>query len=307
MISEKVRAELQEETLRELGPPSPVPAGALLVEPSEALTKVPMFRGLGHQVISTLVSRLHPRSCRRGVTIIEADRRFREMFLIGRGAVRLEIRSDDGRTRTTDLRAGDFFGELDLITSTRAQVSAVAITPCNLLVLTLRDFDRVSQAFPELRQAVAAAYKSGVLVDLLAAVPFLAMLRHDELAELATRFEWVSFAAGQVVFRHGDRGTHLYVVSRGIAGANTGNGDRDGPERELGEGEFFGELAILGDQTRRATVTARTDLEALAIKVDDLLDLLERFPSMRERTAETPARPRQRPAQLRVAGQPDPE
>ena len=74
------------------------------------------------------------------------------------------------------------------------------------------------------------------------------------------------FEPGQVIFREGDRGDWLYVVAEGeveVLRAVPGHGEQ--PVRRLGVGECFGEIALVSDTARSATVRAVSATNVLAI------------------------------------------
>ena len=100
--------------------------------------------------------------------------------------------------------------------------------------------------------------------DLLKEVPLFNLLDDQERSELATQLELARFTAGQVVFNYGDPGDSLYVVSEGEFEVFCKN---DTGERMVLEvpirGDFFGELSLLDNGTRSASVAATQDNPAL--------------------------------------------
>jgi CRP-like cAMP-binding protein len=88
--------------------------------------------------------------------------------------------------------------------------------------------------------------------DDLLRVPLLARLSHEIRTALAQRFEVEQFGAGRKVVTEGVAGYAFYVIDRGTLQVTSGGVDL----RTLGPGEFFGEISILGDGRRTATVTA---------------------------------------------------
>ena len=110
----------------------------------------------------------------------------------------------------------------------------------------------------------------------LASVPLLAGLeprvRH-RLAEIGKRR---TYGAGEEIVREGTTGTALYILLSGTAKV-----DQDG--RELGQlsaGDFFGELALIEEHPRSATVTATSETECLLFPAWEFSALLEEHPEV---------------------------
>jgi CRP-like cAMP-binding protein len=102
--------------------------------------------------------------------------------------------------------------------------------------------------------------------DLLAKVPLLSGLSRKELEKLSRDFASRTFPAGSVVVREGDdRGIGFFVVAAG-EGTVSVNGKQVGT---VGPGDYFGEVALISDRVRTATVTATTDLECLVMTMWD--------------------------------------
>ncbi len=108
-------------------------------------------------------------------------------------------------------------------------------------------------------------------------IPLFSALSKNSLASLIEKVQLVELAAGETLFREGDLGTTLYVVSEGqVRAVHEGQ-----PEIELatlGDGEFFGEIAIVTNQPRTATVRALVDTELLAIDRQTIGELIAAEP-----------------------------
>jgi ATP-binding cassette subfamily B protein len=116
----------------------------------------------------------------------------------------------------------------------------------------------------------------------LQAVPFFASLDGVLLAALATQLTTERYAEGDVVFVEGTPGDALYVVARGqVEVLTTGP---TGAERRLAvlrDGDYFGEMALLRDAPRSATVRARAPSTLLALDRVQFTRLLEAMPDLR--------------------------
>ena len=114
----------------------------------------------------------------------------------------------------------------------------------------------------------------------LADIPLFTALDEATRLELAGQLEPVSVAAGQVIFRQGDAGDGLYLVVSGRLRVSVA---ADGPERvlhEVGRGAIVGEMALLTDQPRAASVSAVRDSDLLLLRVSSFTSLLERSPAL---------------------------
>ena len=115
-------------------------------------------------------------------------------------------------------------------------------------------------------------------VELLRGVPFFAALPVPELERLALALQDVEVEAGGTVFRQGGHGDRFFVVREGEAEV-----DVDGARvRTLGAGDFFGEIALVHDVPRTATVRALRDLRLGALERDAFLSTLARDPATAE-------------------------
>ncbi|MFL5923951.1 MAG: MFS transporter [Gaiellaceae bacterium] len=104
-------------------------------------------------------------------------------------------------------------------------------------------------------------------LELLQGIPMFSPLSPLVLEQLAAGLASVSASAGEEIIRHGDHGDRFYVVSSGEVEIVV-----DGrPPRREGEGTYFGEIALLRDVPRTATVRAATDVELYALDRDDFL------------------------------------
>ena len=138
--------------------------------------------------------------------------------------------------------------------------TALVITGLALPVLTLLLYRPLARLD---RGAIVPAAE----LELLRRNTIFAPLPQPTLELLAGRLILVQAAAGDVVFRQGDQGDRYYLVSEGrvdvaVDGAHT---------RTLESGEGFGEIALLRDVPRTATVTAATPVALFALERDDFL------------------------------------
>jgi CRP-like cAMP-binding protein len=95
----------------------------------------------------------------------------------------------------------------------------------------------------------------------LRSVPFFGGMSKRELAAIAQQTDAVDVPAGRVLAREGDFGDEFFIIDAGTAEVTRG-GDAIA---ELGPGDFFGEMALLEEDRRTATVTAKTPMSLVVM------------------------------------------
>ena len=123
----------------------------------------------------------------------------------------------------------------------------------------------------------------------LAAIPLLAGSSAEELETLAGLLVRERYAADEEVVRQGDPGEKLYVVSRGQVEVVVGAGEGERVVNTLGEGDYFGEMALLADAPRAATVRTVVPTDLYSLTRADFGSLLERDPELRKAVEATVA------------------
>jgi CRP/FNR family cyclic AMP-dependent transcriptional regulator len=108
-------------------------------------------------------------------------------------------------------------------------------------------------------------------IELVQQVPLFSDLSKKEAEELARTFKERTFAAGDVIAAEGQRGIGFFLIASGTAKVTRGGEDRI----TLGPGDYFGEIALIDDGPRTATVTADTDLHCYGLTSWEFKPLVE--------------------------------
>lgn len=123
-------------------------------------------------------------------------------------------------------------------------------------------------------------------VEALNAAPLFQGLSEKELAQLAMRTDDLDFPAGKVLVREGEVGSEFYVIIEGEAEA-TRHGE---VVASYGVGDFFGEIALVEDVPRNATVTATTPLRCFMLTRGRFLHVLDEYPGVERKVMRALAR-----------------
>ncbi len=194
-----------------------------------------------------------------------------KMYLLLDGSVELVAR----RKVIGSITKGQIFGEMASITHAPRSATAVAKTACKVIALDDRQFLSGLQKKPDfalmlmsimiarLRETIArlaeqttlrgdAVVKESVVFD---------PKRLAELAEGLTDDVPVYFDRGKTIVEQGQPGLRMYAVIEGRVAVSIGSGVIE----RLGPGGVFGELALVGQMPRMASVVAETDCQLLPI------------------------------------------
>ena len=110
----------------------------------------------------------------------------------------------------------------------------------------------------------------GAPVELLQRVPLFADLDRRDVEQIARAFKERHFAAGETVAKEGSGAAAFFVIESGEATVSVGGGER----AALKPGDYFGEIALIDEGARSATITASTDLVCYGLTFWDFRPLV---------------------------------
>jgi putative peptide zinc metalloprotease protein len=228
-----------------------------------ALRAVPLWSELPDARLLEVARAMRAYNMARGVEVVRQGEAGDRFFLVAHGAFEVQV---DGQQQIR-LERGDYFGERALLHRAPRAATVMAIEPSRVLALDQAAFDSLlaSDLVVRTRLETALAYRQEV-----AEMALFRDLSSAELDVLLARLLPLDAAAGETIIRQGDSGERFYVVRSGAVEV-----ERDGhPLARLGPGEAFGEIALLLDVPRTATVTAVEPTRLLALEAHDFRDLL---------------------------------
>jgi CRP-like cAMP-binding protein len=113
-------------------------------------------------------------------------------------------------------------------------------------------------------------------VDLIAKVPLFEQCSKRELEEVASIADEIDLDEGKALMREGDPGREFFVVLEGTADVM-----QDGEKiNSVGPGDFFGEIALISQGPRTATVTTTSPVRALVVTERSFKRLVEKSPEI---------------------------
>jgi len=112
---------------------------------------------------------------------------------------------------------------------------------------------------------------AGAPVEAMRGIPLFAELSDGELEQVARLFKQRTFASGETVAREGSGGAAFYLIESGTASVSVAGQERAG----LGPGDYFGEIALIDEGARSATITAGDELVCYGLTYWDFRPLVQ--------------------------------
>jgi anti-anti-sigma factor len=187
----------------------------------------------------------------------------------GTTAVLLELR----RITEIDSTGARILGDIDAALAVRGIKLALVLSGRTETAARLADIFKYDRFFPDIDRAIEWAEDellrkagTGEALELsLDRLPLLRDFTPDQVDRLRAALEPVEWPAGHVIFRRGDAGSSLYLVSSGRASVHLQHDDGDIRLVTFAAGAVFGELALLDRGPRSATVTVDEALKGFGL------------------------------------------
>jgi cAMP-dependent protein kinase regulator len=254
----------------------------------EKLKKVYFLRDLDDEALSAVQSVCSLRTFSKGDKIIEEGEESYSIFIIIDGKVHVYKRDISGAMKFMDeLGSGNFFGEISFLTGKPRTATVVAAEDCTLYEISKDDMERLEESYPQIKSVLVDFYKIRILDSLIAFSPLFSELDADDRKYVLTKFKPDIYQPNQVIIQEGTEGDFLFVIKSGKVLVKTK--DIKGREiklAELGPGDFFGEVALITNTPRTATVVAITKVGVLKMSKEDFLEIIQLYPSVLEKGIE---------------------
>lgn len=242
------------------------------------LRPLPFLSDLDDETLTAIARRLVPVEKDAGEFIIEAGQPPEALFIVESGLVRLPSSEEGGDY--SELGSGETFGEMALLTGKAHARSAQAATDAVLWSLPAAEFEALTKECPDIRLALSETFREPLLpqdqsraMERLSTMRLFSGLSEEALWVLTQRLLLRHVPAGENVYAEGAPGDALYLIDSGQVQVTS-----DG--HPLGDGDFFGEMALLTGKPRTRTVTATENANLWVLYRSDFDDLVNRYPAI---------------------------
>ncbi len=238
---------------------------------------LPLFKDLTTPQYRELIIDSTVHQTKSGDTIFERNDYTDTFFSVVSGSVAIQL--PDGIE--VEIKPGDFFGEMGLISGRRRSATVVATEPGVLLESPRRQIIKLMSSVESVKRGVDEKFMRNALQSSL-----FKGVRKEDLDPLVAKAKLKLFKKGDVLFKEGDLGDVLYFIRKGSVKVSRLNSQgHDVTRTYLAAGNYVGEMALLSEQENRrsATVSAAVACETIAISKADLQNVLNNTPEAASR------------------------
>jgi putative peptide zinc metalloprotease protein len=230
------------------------------VEAAEMIDQLALFEDVPEDELSELAGRVRLRSFSAGQPVVRQGERAEAFYVVRKGVLRVveEDPATGEEIRTLrSLGRGESFGEVGLAEAAPRTATVRAADDVEV-------FEIDKGTFGELLGGILRAPRFAPTMQAVADLRKMACFSHletDELVDLVQQGEWVNVAPKEAIVEQGEAGDDFFAISSGQVEVR-----QDGQSiRTLGPGAYFGEIALLLDVPRTATVRAVTPVRAFRL------------------------------------------
>ncbi len=241
---------------------------------AEFLHAIPLFSQLTGQEISVLISRSRIVHVRSGTVVVAQGEQGDAFYCVLSGRLRV-MREDEycQEHLLNELGPGNSFGEIALVERIPRTATVVALEQCTLIELGRKDFEEFVMRSVGGGEKVTNMIRIGRMFMEKGGI--FSTLASHRISTLVAMLKRETHVAGTVVFHQGEPGDRFYIIHKGEVFVD--QVDADGTSRRfvLGVGGFFGEIALLRNAPRVATITAVGEVELLYLEKTEFFDFLK--------------------------------
>ncbi len=269
---------------------------------AKILARCALFEGELNRHSAAAVDDLKTRSARKGEKVMAKGESSEEILVVLEGSLGLIFDRGWGQERVMEtVGPGGMAGDVELLNGERCLADVRALEDTVLLPVKRREFEQLLEASPGSWNTISDHARSRTcrllitrhlcklfgIGDMTFSDPAIRQraeqewleFENDILVQLEAESEWVTLRRGQFLFRQGDKPDGAYVLVSGSL--RVGVSDGEGGEKAIArirQGEILGEMALITDDNRSASISALRDCELFRLPAELFAAVSERYP-----------------------------
>ncbi|MFO8056682.1 MAG: cyclic nucleotide-binding domain-containing protein [bacterium] len=249
--------------------------------PESGPERTPLLSDLDPPEFERVFELMESRIVQPDEAVVEQGESGDSLFIVARGKVKV-VRDENEKQKTlATLGPGDFFGEIGYFHGKR-EASVIAVKRSLLLEMAKQDLDEVVKEFPRVKEVLLQFYRERVLDNLLRSSPLFKKLSEKERKQFGDSFHYREIPEGEAIVNEGDPGDSMFLIKSGEVSIQAQHPVKN-EQVELARlqgGDFFGEVSLIKNKPRTATVLAESKAEILELKRDDFQKISRKHPEI---------------------------
>jgi len=220
-----------------------------------------LFRNLENEQKRCIVDAMFERTVKSDEIIIRQGDEGDNFYVVDKGVFDIYV----DNVKVVEIKEGGSFGELALMYNTPRAATVKAVTDGALWAVDRLTFRSIITCNTYRKRRMYESF--------LKSVPLLKSLDFNETTKISDALEPISFEPGEVIIEQDTPGSYFYLIESGeVRVIQTSEQRVELPG--LSKGDYFGELALLNDAPRAATVIAKTPVKLVALSKSAFVRLL---------------------------------
>jgi len=238
-----------------------------------------LFSSLEAKDVVIVVDAMQEKVVDAGTTLIKQGDDGDCLYVVEEGQMNCFKNIDGEDKKVKECKAGDAFGELALLYNCPRAATVTAHERCVLWQLDRESFNHIVKD--------ASAKRRSVYEEFLKGVPILQTMEAYERTTMCDALVTKSYAKGDVIVKQGDPGDMFFILEEGecIVEKVYVEGTPAQEVLQYKSGDYFGELALLNNDTRAASVVAKSDVRLLTLSRRTFKQLLGPLEDILKRNA----------------------
>ncbi len=254
------------------------------LDPGVLLGRVSFLKDVDREFLEEIAPKCILRVFQQGEVVCHQGEYGNTFYLILKGKVEVSVRTQENpHIALAVLEQEDFFGEYAPLAETARTATVTALDRAILIEVGKEAFLSLRDNYPSVKDRIDKVYFERILATQLRKIGLFQDLPNEVIEALKDKVELEEFDRGDVIIKMGDRADSLYLIRSGFVKVRIGEGDDEKVFAYLKDGSYFGEMSLLHGGERNADVVAVTRIELVKIHSEDFVNLIEKFPGVKER------------------------
>ncbi|HVS12915.1 MAG TPA: cyclic nucleotide-binding domain-containing protein [Thermoanaerobaculia bacterium] len=215
------------------------------------------------------------RRIKRGQAIVQQNDYTDSVMVLVSGSANVVRKDEHGEHQVGQLNAGDFFGEMGLLSGRRRNASILANQDADVLEIPRKTMLKLIYGSPRVKRLIDEAFLVRAFQGYL-----FPNVPAEVLRALAKTAELVEYGRGETVIEEGTEGDSMYFIRSGQVKVSKMSQGREIILSYLVSGNFFGEGALMGDRMRGATVSTIFPSELIKLSATHLDEVINASPEL---------------------------